>query len=213
MRKNANLRAALIIYALILYGFWSFLELYLKTKIGVDEFTKEVYIKLVFWLIPTVLIHFHFSDRMFIKKEEMYRINKSCWIAVPFLLLFILYIMVGEYMTNGKLMISESFGFLTVIEVLSISVGEEMVFRGLFLNAIWKDEKKVPAMLINALMFLAIHFPVWIQSGTFLSAFTGGGFISVLLLSCIFGFVFIKTKSIWTAVVLHFVWDLLMFLF
>ncbi|RKI21061.1 CPBP family intramembrane metalloprotease [bacterium 1xD8-6] len=41
----------------------------------------------------------------------------------------------------------------------------------------------------------------------------GGGFITVLLLSCIFSFAFIKTKSIWTAVFLHFWWDLLLFMF
>lgn len=43
--------------------------------------------------------------------------------------------------------------------------------------------------------------------------FIGGGFITVLLLSCIFSFAFIKTKSIWTAVFLHFWWDLLLFMF
>lgn len=200
-------------YTIILYSFWSLLELYLKTKIGIDEFTKEVYIKCVVWLVPAILIHFNFSDDMFIKKEEMYLLNKKCWIAVPMMLLLAIYIIINEYLVNGKLEINESFGINTVVEVLSIAAGEEMVFRGLFLSAILRDKKKYLSVFINSLLFLAIHFPVWIQSGTFISAFTSGGFITVLLLSCIFSFAFIKTKSIWTAVFLHFGWDFLLFIF
>jgi len=212
LKTNSKLRAVLISYAIIFYGLWSLLELYLKTKIGIDEFTKEVYIKCVLWLIPAILIHFKFSDNMFINKK-MYLLNKKCWISVPIMLLFTTYIVISEYFTNGELAISESFGINTIIDVLSIAIGEEMVFRGLFLNAALKEKKKYSTVFINSLMFLAIHFPVWIQSGTFISAFTGGGFITVLLLSCIFSFAFIKTKSIWTAVILHFWWDFLLFMF
>lgn len=213
MKTNSKLRTSLIIYAMILYGLWSLLELYLKTQIGFDEFTKEVYIKLVFWLLPAIVIHFRFSDNMFIKKEEMYLLRKNCWIFVPIMLLFTIYIFISEYLTNGKITISESFGINTVVEVLSIAIGEEMVFRGLFLNAILNDNKKYLAVFINSLMFLVIHFPAWIQGDIFISVFTSGGFITVLLVSCIFSFVFIKTKSIWTAIFLHFWWDLLLFMF
>ena len=213
MRTNSKLRNALIIYAIILYGLWSLLELYLKSQLGINEFTKEVYIKLVVWLLPAILIHLHFSDNMFIKKEEMYLLRKSGWISIPIMLLFTIYIFISEYLTNSKIMISDSFGISTVVEVLSIAIGEEMVFRGLFLNAILNDKKKYLAVFINSLMFLAIHFPVWIHNNTFISAFTSGGFITVLLVSCIFSFVFIKTKSIWTSIFLHFWWDLLLFMF
>lgn len=213
MRANSKPGIVLVMYTIILYSFWSLLELYLKTKIGIDEFTKEVYIKCVVLLVPAILIHFNFSNDMFIKKEEMYLLNKKCWIAVPMMLLLAIYIIINEYLVNGKLEINESFGINTVVEVLSIAAGEEMVFRGLFLSAILRDKKKYLSVFINSLLFLAIHFPVWIQSGTFISAFTSGGFITVLLLSCIFSFAFIKTKSIWTAVFLHFGWDFLLFIF
>ena len=213
MKTNSKLRTSLIIYAMILYVLWSLLELYLKTQIGFDEFTKEVYIKLVFWLLPAIVIHFRFSDNMFIKKEEMYLLRKNCWIFVPIMLLFTIYIFISEYLTNGKITISESFGINTVVEVLSIAIGEEMVFFFFFLNAILNDNKKYLAVFINSLMFLVIHFPAWIQGDIFISVFTSGGFITVLLVSCIFSFVFIKTKSIWTAIFLHFWWDLLLFMF
>ena len=96
MKTNSKLRTSLIIYAMILYGLWSLLELYLKNQIGIDEFTKEVYIKIVFWLLPAIVIHFRFSDNMFIKKEEMYLLRKNCWIFVPIMLLFTIYIFISE---------------------------------------------------------------------------------------------------------------------
>ena len=69
MRANSKPGTVLVMYTIILYSFWSLLELYLKTKIGIDEFTKEVYIKCVVWLVPAILIHFNFSDDMFIKRD------------------------------------------------------------------------------------------------------------------------------------------------
>ena len=71
MKTNSKLRTSLIIYAMILYGLWSLLELYLKTQIGIDEFTKEVYIKLVFWLLPAIVIHFHQKGRNVSIKEKL----------------------------------------------------------------------------------------------------------------------------------------------
>ena len=197
LKTNSKPGTVFVIYTIILYSFWSLLELYLKTRIGINEFTKEVYIKCVIWLIPAILIYFKFNDSMFVKKEKMFLLNRKCRIFVPIMLLLAIYIIISKYLSNGTLTINESFGISTIVEVLSIAVGEEMVFRGLFLNAILKDKKKYVAVFINSLMFLAIHFPVWIQSGTFISSFADGGFIIVLLLSCIFSFAFIKTKSIW----------------
>lgn len=211
MRKK-YLRCAFIVYAVILYGFWSLLELYLKQKFGVSEFTKEVFIKIIIWLIPALFLHIYFSDDLFIRKKEMFSLNKRCWILIPIMLLFTVFIIANEYILTGTLKIDESFGISTVIQVFSIAIGEEMVFRAFFLNALLCDHKKYVAVGINSLMFLLIHFPIWIQSNTFISAFTSGGFITVLLLNCIFSFVFIKTKSIWVSVFLHFWWDLLLFM-
>jgi len=212
MTKKKYLRSAFILYAIILYGFWSLLELYLKPKLGVSEFTKEVFIKIIIWLIPALFLHLHFSDDLFIKKKEMFSLNKGCWILIPIMLLFTGYIIASEYIPTGTLKINESFGIGTVVQVFSIAIGEEMVFRGFFLNALLSNHKKYVAVGINSLMFLLIHFPIWIQSHTFISAFTSGGFITVLLLSYIFSFAFMKTKSIWASVFLHFWWDLLLFM-
>ena len=204
MTKKKYLCSAFILYAIILYGFWSLLELYLKPKLGVSEFTKEVFIKIIIWLIPALFLHLYFCDDLFVGKKEMFSLNKRCWIFVPIMLLFTGCIIASEYIQAGTLKMNESFGIDTVVE--------GMVVRGLFLNALLSNHKKYVAVGINSLMFLLIHFPIWIQSHTLISVFTSGGFITILLLSCIFSFVFMKTKSLWASVFLHFWWDLLLFM-
>ena len=157
MTKKKYLCSAFILYAIILYGFWSLLELYLKPKLGVNEFTKEVFIKIIIWLIPALFLHLYFSDDLFVGKKEMFSLNKRCWIFVPIMLLFTGYIIASEYIQVGTLKMNESFGIDTVVQVSSIAVGEEMVFRGFFLNALLSNHKKYVAVGINSLMFLIIH--------------------------------------------------------
>ncbi|MDE6761083.1 MAG: CPBP family intramembrane metalloprotease [Lachnospiraceae bacterium] len=39
------------------------------------------------------------------------------------------------------------------------------------------------------------------------------GFLSIIILSIIFSWTFIKSKNIWISILLHMYWDLLMFMF
>ena len=68
-------------------------------------------------------------------------------------------------------------------------------------------------IIINAVMFLLIHFPIWIASGIFIDEFTSLNFLCVPALSIIFSWSFIKSKNIWIPITLHMYWDLLMDLF
>ena len=90
---------------------------------------------------------------------------------------------------------------------------EEMVFRGWLLNVTVSENRKWLPIMINAVMFLLIHFPIWIASGVFIDSFTSLNFLCVPALSIIFSWTFIKSKSIWIPITLHMYWDLLVFLF
>ncbi|WP_232362172.1 CPBP family intramembrane glutamic endopeptidase, partial [Bacillus thuringiensis] len=74
------------------------------------------------------------------------------------------------------------------------------VFRGLILQEISKRLPFWNANLITAFLFLAIHYPIWIYNGDFLNLWSQ---IYVFLLGLIFGFVFKKTGSLWSVVILH----------
>ena len=70
------------------------------------------------------------------------------------------------------------------------------------------------AVLLNAALFLAIHFPIWIYRGQFnnISIMTNNG-IGVILLSIIFSWTFIKSKNIFVPILLHMIWNLFSILF
>ncbi len=98
-----------------------------------------------------------------------------------------------------------------MIIVLFVGITEEMVFRGWLLNATVSEKKKWMPVIINSLMFLFIHFPKWIHEGCFVENFQNMGFLSIIILSIIFSWTFIKSKNIWISILLHMYWDLLMF--
>ncbi len=58
-------------------------------------------------------------------------------------------------------------------------------------------------------MFLLIHFPIWYTSGFFVEYIVSGSFVQIIILSLIFSWSFIKSKSIIVPIALHTFWDLL----
>ena len=114
---------------------------------------------------------------------------------------------------NGGVEIVRDFGIDKIVIVLFVGLTEEMVFRGWLLNATIHENRKWFYIIINAAMFLVIHFPIWIYSGNFISYFTSLQFIEVMALSVIFSITFIKSRSILVPVTLHMYFDLLVFMF
>ena len=131
---------------------------------------------------------------------------------LPIFLCFTVYLLAGALIQNGKITVSESFSGGSLIIVLFVGITEETVFRGWFLNSTVGEKSKWLPVTINALMFLAIHFPKWIHSGSLIDNFKNMSFLGVIILSFIFSYTFIKSKNILVPVFLHMYWDLLMFL-
>ena len=108
MRANSKPGIVLVMYTIILYSFLELVRAVFENKNWNRRIYKEVYIKCVVWLVPAILIHFNFSNDMFIKKKRCVFIKQKCWIAVPMMLLLAIYIIINEYLVNGKLEINES---------------------------------------------------------------------------------------------------------
>lgn len=150
-------------------------------------------------LKPHVLI-------LFAVKTQLFR-------YFPIFILFTIYLFAGVLLQKGRISISASFQTSDLIIVLFVGITEEMVFRGWLLNAVVREKKKWIPVIINALLFLLIHFPKWICEGCFIENFQTLSFLSIIILSIIFSWTFIKSKNIWIPILLHMYWDLLMFLF
>ncbi len=216
---------ALIVYIVVFYGLWTVWEFWAKDIISalvkneyLSQFIKSGIIKNLFWVLPAALLVKRFDGEVYVGIREMFTSKVRVWKYLLVFLLFSVYLIGGAALTNGGLSVSGSFGSDKLIVVLFVGITEEMVFRGWLLNAFigndCKNRKKMwLAVAANSVMFLLIHFPVWIHSGVFIEEFRSFGFLSILILSGIFGWTFIKSKNILIPVALHMYWDLLMFMF
>lgn len=219
MPKQNKLKV-LVIYLIAFGGLWSLNEIVLFEKLNlfieneiVLQLIKTAFVKNLVWTLPAVLLIHHFKLDVYVSLKEMFSVKINWLKYLPTFMLFTVYLLGGAILLNGKLEIASGFGFDEVIVLLFVGITEELVFRGWLLNITISEDKKWRYIFINAIIFLAIHFPIWIQQGVFISSFTSFGFLCILILSIIFSCTFVKSKNILVPIALHMYWDLLVFMF
>jgi membrane protease YdiL (CAAX protease family) len=210
----------IIIYSLVFYGVWALWEFFGRSAVGsvvsdvfLLEFITEGIIKVMVWVLPTVCLVRYFRDEVYIGLKDMFTNRVNLLKYIPVYLGFTAYLIIPAIIKKGGLVVSDSFTYAKLIGILFVGITEEMVFRGWLLNITVTENRKWLPIIINAVMFLLIHFPIWIASGIFIDAFTSLNFLCVPALSIIFSWSFIKSKNIWIPITLHMYWDLLTDLF
>ena len=224
MIKNRKLTITLVIYCILLYGAWAIFELLVKDGLlaltdkndVVMQLVRSGIIKNLVWTLPALLLVKHFEKDMAVSLKEMFT-AKFQWLSVlPIFLVCIVLPLMSAWKRNG-LAIADSFGWSQVIMVVFVGITEESVFRGWLLNSTLKyadtEAKQWLVIGINAVLFLVIHFPIWIHDGVFLTSFQSFGFITILLLSGVFSWLFVKTKNLLVPVALHMLYDLVVVMF
>ncbi len=213
-------KTVMIIYVILFYAIWTGFELITKDflnsvihNVNLCQFVKSGIIKNIVWTFPAIMLVKHYKNDVNISLKEMFNVRCNWVKYLPVFALFTVYLLVGAFITNGKITIVDEFGIDKIIIVLFVGLTEEMVFRGWLLNATIEDDRKWKGIIINAIMFLVIHFPIWIHDGVFISNFTSFSFLCVPILSIIFSWTFIKSRNILIPIVLHMYWDLFMFMF
>lgn len=207
----------LVLYSVLFYAAWSAVHFYIEPFI--DRKGNEVFSALVIeglcknliWTLPAVILICKYKDSLYIGLKKMFTPNKDC---IKYLWVFPVtaaYIILAVLKQKGTIAISDSFGVHYIIVFIFVGITEEIVFRGWLLNStLHIGEKK--ALAINAAMFLIIHFPKWIISGEFVKNMVSFSFVSILMISVIFGLLFIRTKNILIPIFMHMLWDLLLFM-
>lgn len=220
MREKSVKQRVLTVYVIVFYGIWTVWEFWLKSLLNsaalneyILQIIKSGVIKNLVWTLPALLLIHHFKSDMYVELKDMFKVNARLLKYLPIFLLFTVYLLSGAVLHKGTLSVSGSFKLSDLIIVLFVGITEETVFRGWLLNSTVSEEKKLIPVIVNALMFLLVHFPVWIYEGVFVANFQNFGFLSVVILGVVFGVIFIKSKNIWIPIVLHMYWDLLMFVF
>lgn len=210
----------IIIYSFVFYGIWNLWECLGNGAFSstveneyLCQFIKEGIIKFLIWTVPAVYLAHYFKNELYCSLKDIFTNRVNILKYIPVFLGFTVYLIAGAFFTKGKLEISNSFHYSYLIDVLFVGITEEMVFRGWLLNVTVSENRKWIPIIINSVMFLLIHFPIWIISGEFIDVFVNLNFLCVPILSVIFSWTFIKSKSIWVPIALHMYWDLLTYLF
>ena len=150
-----------------------------------------------------------FDENLYIKRKQMFTNPIEPLKAVGIFAFVIFLASVNSIARNKGIVIAEDFNPAKLLSYVFVGVSEEFVFRGLLLNATYQEDKPYLIIGINAVLFLLIHFPIWIYSGIFASVFTGFGFITILVLSVIFSWSFLECKNILIPIGIHMLYDML----
>lgn len=207
-----------IIYLFLFFGVWSIYELLGKDMIdhyftNIGAIVLKNVAKVLFWITFSMVLIKKYSFELEVPFPQLFKNKVKVRKVLPIFMIFTLYIVIGSFLERGSLYINESFCYSDLFgKFLFVGITEELVFRGWFLNVTLKKMNQWLAIIINSFLFLLIHFPVWIKSGILVSSFLSGSFLTVLILSVIFSYSFIKTRNIFVPILLHMYWDLLVIL-
>lgn len=227
MQKTKLSPAVLIVYTVAFYAIWIVWEFCGRDAVdtisesgALTQFIKSGIAKNAVWTLPAILLIKRFGPDVHITLKEMLSVKVNWLRYLPLFALSAAYILAGALLHHGELTLSDNFGIEKIITVLFVGVTEETVFRAWLLNASMRlfnapasKNRQWLCLILNAVMFLLIHFPVWIKSGVFVGNLTSLAFLEIIVLGVIFGLTFIKSRSIFVPIALHMFWDLLVFMF
>jgi len=202
--KNNDVKT-MIVFLLIFYFLWTIKELWLIDYIyAYGEIISpliEALVKGVVWIFPTWLyIKYYLHNDPFGYLKMNVNVFKGLFWGVILSLLFAFYFIFQTYIIN-----QQSFQFSLSLDdylngFIMAGVAEEIVFRGFILQELDKRLAFWKANIITAVLFLVVHYPIWIYNDII---FQFGSHLYVFLLGLLFGFVFKKSGSLWAVILLH----------
>lgn len=214
--QNSVSNKVIVIYLVIFYIWWTIEELayWSYTSNTLAQVLLSSSVKLLTWSIPAFILIKKYSHQLKIGYPQLFknRFKPSPYLVGIFIM--VTYLAIILYFENGCFKINPNFRASDFIDkFLVVGITEELVFRGWLLNALLKKMSTWLALIVNNLLFLCIHLPIWYQTHTLVTNFTSGGFISVFILGLIFGLLFIRSKNIWVPIVYHMLWDIIVTIF
>ncbi len=206
-------------YCACFYGMWAVAEGLVWPMLGRAvtnpyglQLLKSGLIKNAVWTLPAWLLMARFRGALAIDPRALLRPFAAWRRCLPVFAALTACVLITAMRTRRKLALSPAFSGEQLIVALFVGVTEEMVFRGWLLNATLPLLGRWPAVLLNAALFLLIHFPVWAAKGVLLENLAGGAFLGIMALSILFGWAMIRSENLWVPVAMHMFYDLLCFL-
>jgi uncharacterized protein len=187
----------------LFYLVWAIKELWLIEYIymfgEIISPLLEAFVKSIIWIVPVWLYINYYLCTNPISYLKMNVKRGLFWGIVLSLLLGICLILEAFIINDASFQFSLTFDDYLNTFIMA-GLAEEIVFRGLILQELNKRMAFWKSNVITALLFLAIHYPIWIYNDII---FHFGSHIYVFLIGLLFGFVFKKTGSLWSVILLH----------
>lgn len=220
--KNKNLSIAIVAYIVACYSVWTLYIFFLKDLIFdfignkvIESIVSSFFIRYLIWVVPAFILIKHFEKDMYISLKESFTTRvklKDLMIIVTLsIILSIACILYVPLTYNGNIGLNFNIGATAIVSLIFVGVGEEIPFRCWLLNATLKDDNQFAAILINAILFLAVHFPIWIKDDLFMSNLKYMGFFIVLIMSLSYSWSYVKSKNIIVTIFLHTFYDFLVY--
>jgi uncharacterized protein len=205
-----NIAKTLTLYLLIFYFIWALKELWLINYFhSFGEITYALLnasAKVLVWIVPVcIFVKYFFNTSPLNYFNLNINVKRGLFWGIVLSLLVGLYFTIVVYIVNDK-----TFHFLLPLddyldEFLVVGIAEEMMFRGFILKEINRKLSFWKANVITSLLFLLIHYPIWIHNAEF---FVVWNHLDIFLIGFIFGFIYKKTGSLWSVLLLHSFYDL-----
>lgn len=205
------------VYFIIFFILWCIRELwlvqYLDLLDSIPRTLVSAIVKIVIWIVPVIYLIRLIEQRnafsyLRLRQNYIKGLKWSGWGSV----VFISYFVVVNFSVLEQ--VDFQLGFNQWLNtILLVGITEEIVFRGFILRKLMDSFRFWVANVITALLFVSIHFPIWFYKDLFGFPNILASILNVFVMGIIFGFVYKKSNSLWSVIILHSLYNLLVDVF
>lgn len=182
-----------------------------------DSSYLYAYLSRLVWAAPAMALIIRYSGSLKISKRELFSQPHFDRPLVLALVLSAVYVVTAMVLThNGFWFNSQVNPLLEVVKFAVVGFVEEMVFRGWGYNALARVLSDRKAMMISTALFVLLHWPAYFvklyRFGTFDFAALLTQSLSALLWGIVLCWLLRKGKSLWSPIIAHGLYDLMVVL-
>ncbi|HOV25087.1 MAG TPA: type II CAAX endopeptidase family protein [Pseudobacteroides sp.] len=196
----------LFVYFLLFYAAWALNRIILSPLVyneyqGLPGVVLNGVIKFFIWAVPVFMYIIYIDDNKpftYLKLNNNILTGMVWGIAIGAALIGINILKMFLIVKSGLNIDMEMDNIINVVLVTCLT--EEIVFRGFLLNKIEEFIEFWWANIIVSIMFVTIHFPIWMMSN---DGITITKVLPVMALSILFGYTYKKSNSLWAPIIIH----------
>ncbi len=170
-------------------------------------------IKITIWVIPVILLVKVVEKKKPLSYLGLLNFRKGLkWAIWGFLILAIYFFTLNVVILNNDIHLTIGFNEW-INTIILVGLIEEIVFRGFILRKFMEDFEFWKANTITSILFVFIHFPIWFYKGLFGFPYIVGASITAFVLGLVFGWIYKKSNSLWSVIIIHSLYNFFVSLF